>query len=92
MKKPRRSEPAGQYALTGPISVRVRADLQGLHACFCFGPGFENSVVDNGGRGSRLLVHDPALLRRRVADYVVFLVNGGRLRQRRGGGKSNERA
>ena len=50
--------------------MRVRADLDGLHAGFCFGPSFKNSVVDNGSRGRRLSIHDPALLRRRVANYV----------------------
>lgn len=83
-------------AFNGCLSPQFRAlvlgaDLHGLHAGLCLGTGFEDAIIHDGGRGRRLLVHDGALLRRRVADHVVF--GGDRcLRDSRWGRKCNKRA
>ena len=67
--------PAGGQEMKGRVHSLCRADLHGLHAGLCFGPGFKDAVVDNGSCGRRLLIHHDALLRRRITDNVVFSGN-----------------
>jgi hypothetical protein len=77
----------------------VVAHVHLLQAGLRFGPGLEDAEADYSrwGRldirgGRRPLVHDGALLRRGIANDVVFLVMDFRLGARRRSRECNERA
>ena len=71
------------------------ANFDGLYACFCFSPSFEDAVSDDrGGRDGGPLVNNGALLGLRVVDHIKLRgLSKRRSREcnRKCGSKSNTR-